>query len=295
MKLVIILFATICLICIFPKETHAEQITLPEQLIVRAILPNPTGSDIEGEWIEIYNNSNSALNISQYQLAIGSNNINLTDLNIELTAKNTLFLVRNKTNFLAKYPGKPAAELSFNLINSSNFLILKNEAQSELKFTYSETDDNEVTYIDLQCQLYFTANETSYLNEFHSQCPQPETKPKPEPTPPLKEPTITPKPTANSNALYTKVNSEYSLPNLNLVTSKITENKKEEKSMLMDTVPIVKIHPASFCYLIALNLALIGVYLEFSNLKPVDKFDQVLNKHLLNIRSHWFFLKRLKS
>lgn len=50
------------------KEDKKEQKSYPENIIISELMPNPEGSDSEGEWIEIQNQENTSVDLTNWRL-----------------------------------------------------------------------------------------------------------------------------------------------------------------------------------------------------------------------------------
>lgn len=109
------------------------------QAVINEVLPNPAGEDSAGEWVEIYNTSETALDISGYKLKDADNHeliigADYTDGGTLVAGKSWLLIKRNNHS-------------TFSLNNTgSEEVSLWDNAGSPSKidsFSYSDSDENK--------------------------------------------------------------------------------------------------------------------------------------------------------
>lgn len=115
----IIFFATLL---VFINTSHAQE------LIFSEIMYDPQGTDIGNEWVEIFNNSSSTINItSDFRFNNSSNHVmNLISGLSDINSENFFIITNNAQNFLNNYPDYSSAlfESSFSLNNTSGIIKL---------------------------------------------------------------------------------------------------------------------------------------------------------------------------
>jgi len=84
-----------------------------DKLVINELMYDPSGGDnsTNPEFVEIYNNSNAALDIGGYYFQYGSNPEYAFPNGTTIDANDFLVVVYNKTLFLDKFPGFPNAKL----------------------------------------------------------------------------------------------------------------------------------------------------------------------------------------
>ena len=131
-------------------EIRAGQITINE------FLPNPSGQDEEEEWIEIYNDSDSIVDISEWQLddtASGSKSF-VFPKNTLIAPKSYIVLTRQITD-IALNNDKDSVRLLlpegmvFQEVNYENPPLGKSSAKTEEGFVWSESTPGTVNITNL--------------------------------------------------------------------------------------------------------------------------------------------------
>jgi len=112
-------------------------------MIISEFLPNPIGKDTEGEWIELFNNSQEAVDLSGWQIKdasgkafflknkIGPGQYSVLDYKTTKISLNnnaeTLFLYDQKGNLIDKVEFAAAAPEGKSLISQNGQFIFTNE------------------------------------------------------------------------------------------------------------------------------------------------------------------------
>lgn len=105
------------------------------QIVINEIMYDLPGSDTDGEWVEIFNNSDAAVDLTGWKFNDGSNHIlNIPPLNggqgsIIIGPKNYAIISDNAPVFISEHPGFGAAVIdsSFSLKNTSSTLKIINK------------------------------------------------------------------------------------------------------------------------------------------------------------------------
>lgn len=100
---------------IFTVDVHAESLY---SLIVNEVMPNPTGSDTEFEWIELYNFGNTPLQLSDFKL----DEVALPPTLLE--SKQYIIIARNPVSILERYEVDSIAS-HFSLSNTADTVQIK--------------------------------------------------------------------------------------------------------------------------------------------------------------------------
>lgn len=111
-------------------------------LQITEIMYNPAGSDIGREWVELYNNESSSINISRYKFIEenSNHNINLIFGDFILNSNESAIIADDSTKFMIDYPNytQKLFDSSFSLINSGEYIAIKNDNDSIIfEFTYN--------------------------------------------------------------------------------------------------------------------------------------------------------------
>ncbi len=109
--------------------------------IISEIMYDPAGSDTGNEWIEIFNNTSSSIDLTTYKLFESNTNHSISNSSLYTNTNGSILLageyaivVDNPATFLANHAGFSGKlfDSSFSLINSGEELILKNSALSSI-------------------------------------------------------------------------------------------------------------------------------------------------------------------
>lgn len=138
-------------------------IPLSHSQTISEIMYDPAGSDTGNEWIEIFNNTSSGIDLTTYKLFESNTNHSISASPLysnpngnTLTAGEYAIIVDNPTTFLANHIGffGKLFDSSFSLINSGEELILKNSTLTSL---------SSVNYIPLS-DANNTGGTLNYIN-----------------------------------------------------------------------------------------------------------------------------------
>lgn len=127
-------YISIFLVSIFIFNTYARA------LVINEILPNPTGDDAVGEWIEIYNNSNTYNDLSLFSI----NSIKLP--NYLIKPKEIVILAKDPSNIKQNYPQVQNIILktTLSLSNSGASLLLTDNSTNTMQnFTYNNSSEGK--------------------------------------------------------------------------------------------------------------------------------------------------------
>ncbi len=112
-------------------------------LIFSELMYNPEGSDTDQEWIEVYNNSTTSIEIdSNWRFNNGTNHLLSYYQGNNQIASNTFFIITsNARNFLNNHPNFNASifESTLNLNNSGATIQLLNNEEIIDEFSYNST------------------------------------------------------------------------------------------------------------------------------------------------------------
>ena len=100
-------------------------------LLITEIQFDPSGTDTNREWLEVYNDSSASVNFSTYKFFESGVNHGLTAVgDANLAPGEYGIIVQDAAAFLADYPGSSAKlfKSSFSLSNSGESLSVKNSA-----------------------------------------------------------------------------------------------------------------------------------------------------------------------
>ncbi|MEI7579506.1 MAG: lamin tail domain-containing protein [bacterium] len=107
-------------------------------LMITEIMPNPTGTDTDYEWVELTNFSSSSLNLKDYNFL----SITLPDYSLLPGAR--VILVHNINLVLTKYGQANLLVVSYSLNNSGADLTLENKLSGAVQhFVYSSTSEEK--------------------------------------------------------------------------------------------------------------------------------------------------------
>ena len=134
-------------------ETSTEElspeskiIVYPSDIIINEILPSPTGSDSKEEWIEIFNQNKSAVDLSSWQIkdSTGAVNIYIFPDNTIINVNGYLVLTRPATKITLNNSGDGVFLLNPNLetVDSVSYESApegQSYSRSDSGWTWSET------------------------------------------------------------------------------------------------------------------------------------------------------------
>ena len=108
--------------------------TVSAQVMISEIMYNPTTPEQDKEWIELYNNGVSSVNMSGWKIQYGSTDRSLTLHRGSFVIEPNSFTIiaRNAAQFEADYPGyaKNIIQASISLSNSGKDLYLLDESEN---------------------------------------------------------------------------------------------------------------------------------------------------------------------
>jgi hypothetical protein len=193
-----------------------------QKIIINAILPNPVGTDSQGEWIELL--ASEEVDVSQISLEINTTGIKpvvatgVIDgrfyLALNLEQENLTDLVRFKQ--------------PLTLLNSSSQLKLYLDGELQQTFSYENTKDDTVTVYNQSQNSYSTLLVTDYWNTFAT--PNPET--------PLPPPVKSTQKVANNTASIAKQEFTQLLRLHNTPGFSINEKASEQAANPFQAQPI---------------------------------------------------------
>lgn len=111
--------------------TSVSTTTTPERvadIIINEIMYNPSGSDTDNEWVEIYNEDDFDCNIDDWRLFEDDTNHDLTFKDSKIISADSYAVITNDaTNFLENYPDFDGIliESTFSLLNNGEYIALK--------------------------------------------------------------------------------------------------------------------------------------------------------------------------
>lgn len=133
----IVITACICIILLFISSTKVNS-SGNEKLVITEIMPNPIGSDTKLEWVEIYNNSGSALNLLDWSL----NDKPLPEYVIPDST--FLVLVRDETEFKNMFGSSTSIlKTEFSLNNAGGNVNLTSVNGDVFEFHYTESQEGK--------------------------------------------------------------------------------------------------------------------------------------------------------
>ncbi|MFQ5493390.1 MAG: lamin tail domain-containing protein [Candidatus Dojkabacteria bacterium] len=101
-------------------------------LVINEVMPNPVGSDSQYEWVELYNSSAAAVELSQWQLGA------TTLPNYQLQAYEYVVLARDAIALSTRLPEASIVESTFSLPNSGGEVaIISTEGSSAFNYPQS--------------------------------------------------------------------------------------------------------------------------------------------------------------
>jgi hypothetical protein len=259
----------------------AQDSAVPEDLIITAVLPNPQGTDSKAEWIEVYNNSNQDINLKDYTLIINDKETNITQEDFTMQTNSFVYLARNPEIFVEEYPELIAIKLNKSLTNQETNLSISTQT-----FTYKNTQENIVTQLDINCNKYEEIDLDDFVFEqlltgsCETEIPQEQES--------TTQNTSLDQQEQHLTSIYHSLNKQYSSlldARLPEISSTVSERAAFEIEKL-PTLDVSKTTPANYLSFLALNLALVGIYLEFLDQQPIYKLHQYL-KHLA-VKIHQF-------
>lgn len=122
-----------------------------EKISITEIMFDPEGSDTKREWIEIFNESGDALNLTGWKLFEGGSNhtLNFVSGSPIVESGKYAVIVDDINSFLEDYPAFDGMliDSSFSLSNTGEEIILKNSGgEKESSVTYSALPESESGY-----------------------------------------------------------------------------------------------------------------------------------------------------
>lgn len=103
-------------------------------LIISEIMYDPEGSDTGHEWIEVFNNSSSSIDLTQYKFFENNTNhsISISQGNVNISPNGYAIIADNPANFIADYPSFTGSlfDSAFSLSNTGETFSLKDSGQS---------------------------------------------------------------------------------------------------------------------------------------------------------------------
>ena len=126
------------IICaIFFSASHFAQ----AGLVIDEIMYDPEGADTDREWIEVYNDSDTAIDLSTYKFFEADTNHSLISAGDDnLPAKGYALIVADYSAFKADWPGNSSTvyDSSFSLSNTGEELALKDDSLNIIdRYTYN--------------------------------------------------------------------------------------------------------------------------------------------------------------
>jgi hypothetical protein len=240
-------------------------------LRISAVLPNPDGDDSLFEFVEIYNDSGSSINLKDYSLTSDSNNKQLYIWHQDdfLKPGEFIYLASKVDSFKEHYPNELGAlevlPLSSALINSANNIALKDAALSTISSIKYQTAKSGIVYAywcDKASEVAEGAYAFAKVNCEIPSTPTITSKPSIEGT---TQPS-TSKPASNLNSALNSWKQEF-------VNFKLNDTKPEViKSATVQSYPLISypnyfhedvIKPEDVIALLSLGLALIALHLGF--------------------------------
>jgi hypothetical protein len=307
MKQVLLIIITIILTfsaSLYIADKVNADVNITDTLLITAALPNPTGSDADNEWIELYNSSPETINLKEYTLKINDKDqVDLSATDLIIQPSEFLYLAAKPHIFSENFPNEDfkVENLPISIYNKSSQIKLFNKASESFshKFEYTNYAENIITKLEPNCDKYF---ELSFEEFKPKQLDFPEICEK-DPIDDQTDPNNTKSPqehntstkitssdnknnTANQTeiianrieSMYSKLSSD---AKINLDLQKITRQKishnQTQPSFQTITLPVIPtkhITLGQIFILIALNLTLVMIYLEFRSLWLFHKSHQ---------------------
>ncbi len=123
-----------------------------------ALLPNPSGADSGGEWIELF--AAEEVDVSQLSLELNSNGIKQIEAVGKVSGKFYLALNSEQTDLI----GQTVFKQPLTLLNSASQVKLYLNGEPQQTFSYQETTDEMVTVYDPLQSIYKTVRSEYYWN-----------------------------------------------------------------------------------------------------------------------------------
>lgn len=138
-----------------------------QKIIIKAIVPNPAGTDSQGEWIELF--ASEQVDISKLALEINTAGVKPVAATGVIGGRFYLALNLEQENLtdLVRY------KQPLTLLNSASQLKLYLDGELQQTFTYEQTSDDTVTVYNQVQASYKTLSVSEYWNTFLT--PKPET------------------------------------------------------------------------------------------------------------------------
>ncbi len=142
-KLFSCLIAVLALLA-FTKTTKAAE----EHLVINEVYYDTTGTDASEEWIELYNPTESDIELLDYQVNYSSHKIVIGSGQVILSKKFAI-IARDSVNFknIYGFEALNVSDFNFDLPNSGGYLILKDNNGDDIDAVFWEKNDiNDMKY-----------------------------------------------------------------------------------------------------------------------------------------------------
>jgi hypothetical protein len=147
MKKLIVILGIFCASTIFLHEKVSADTLIP--LALNEFLPDPDGADSGKEWVELYNNSNSDINLTNYIIttrALTGSTIRSTTIPSGTIKANSFFLIVEDPLLFSGTNKVSVGSGKLNMYNSDSEIILKDNSGNIL---------DQLQYLGVQSGLSF--------------------------------------------------------------------------------------------------------------------------------------------
>jgi hypothetical protein len=148
------------------QSVVAEQLTNKSELVIIASLANPQGSDRDGEWLRLFNDSDTPLNLQDFTIKIDDKNTEqLSEEIVIVAAGKDIYLASNTEELLKQKQlnEELVSNLPVNLVNSGAQITLTDtNSDKSSTYDYEEAESGIVYYWDFSCDQYNYIEETAY-------------------------------------------------------------------------------------------------------------------------------------
>lgn len=158
-KIIFLLLYLLAALSLLPfAAINASEVALE----ITAVLPNPIGEDSKFEWVELYNPSGAAIDISQYKLSTGASSVRITAETYTLEPKRFLYLIGDPSAPENTAINLTLLKIPLALSNKETKLSLIKEEVTVSELIYKEVGEGKITKFIEKCAATRVLNRPNF-------------------------------------------------------------------------------------------------------------------------------------